>query len=411
MSAAARLGAPEELQVRRSYDCPILHVDMDAFYASVMTRDRPDLQHVPVIVGGGHRGVVLSANYLARRSGVRSAIPMTRARRMCPQAVVVQPDYEVFSAVSASVMETFRQVTPVVEVVSLDEAFLDVSGSVRRLGSPYSIAEGLRARIHDEQQITCSVGLAATVATAKLASKRAKPDGVVVVPPDRVTTFLHPLDVEELWGVGEKTAQMLNRLGLFTVGDVAHTPLPTLQRAVGPAMGQQLHRLAWGQDRRTLTPRRGTEEPDRSIGADETFGRDTDDQEVILRELLRLTSKVAGRMRTAEVAGRTVTLKVRFSDFTTLTRSRTMAEPTDVTQEIYRVVADLFLALGLQRARLRLVGVRVEGLLPRSRVQRQLLLGARDRGWSEADRAVDRASLRFGPHTVKPATLLSRGRG
>ena len=391
---------------RRSYDCPILHVDMDAFYASVMTRDRPDLQQVPVVVGGGHRGVVLSANYLARRSGVHSAMPMTRARRMCPRAVVVQPDYDVFSAVSSSMMETFRQVTPVVEVVSLDEAFLDVSGSVRRLGSPYSIAEGLRARIHDEQQITCSVGLAATVATAKLASRRAKPDGVVVVPPDAVTTFLHPLEVGELWGVGEKTAQMLNRLGLVTVGDVAHTPLPTLQRAVGPAMGQQLHQLAWGQDRRTLTPRRGAEEPDKSVGADETFGRDTDDQEVILREVLRLAAKVAGRIRSAQVAGRTVTLKVRFSDFTTITRSRTLPEPTDVTQEIYRTAADLFLALGLQRARIRLVGVRVEGLMPRSRVQRQLVLGARDRGWSEADRAVDRAAMRFGSHTVKPATLL-----
>ena len=379
---------------------------MDAFYASVMTRDRPDLQQVPVVVGGGHRGVVLSANYLARRSGVHSAMPMTRARRMCPRAVVVQPDYDVFSAVSSSVMETFRQVTPVVEVVSLDEAFLDVSGSVRRLGSPYSIAEGLRARIHDEQQITCSVGLAATVATAKLASRRAKPDGVVVVPPDAVTTFLHPLEVGELWGVGEKTAQMLNRLGLVTVGDVAHTPLPTLQRAVGPAMGQQLHQLAWGQDRRTLTPRRGAEEPDKSVGADETFGRDTDDQEVILREVLRLAAKVAGRIRSAQVAGRTVTLKVRFSDFTTITRSRTLPESTDVTQEIYRTAADLFLALGLQRGRIRLVGVRVEGLMPRSRVQRQLVLGARDRGWSEADRAVDRAAMRFGSHTVKPATLL-----
>ncbi|MGI8901506.1 MAG: DNA polymerase IV [Nocardioides sp.] len=394
-------------QDRRSHDCPILHVDMDAFYALVMTRDRPDLPRVPVVVGGGHRGVVLSANYLARRFGVRSAMPMTRARRMCPRAVVVQPDYDVFSAVSSSVMETFRQVTPVVEVISLDEAFLDVSGSVRRLGSPYSIAEGLRARIHDEQRITCSVGLAATVATAKLASRRAKPDGVVVVPPDAVTSFLHPLEVGELWGVGEKTAQMLNRLGLITVGDVAHTPQQTLQRAVGVAMGQQLHQLAWGQDRRTLTPRRGTEEPDKSVGADETFGRDTDDQEVILREVLRLTAKVAGRIRSAQVAARTVTLKVRFSDFTTITRSRTLAEPTDVTQEIYQTAADLFLALGLQRARIRLVGVRVEGLMPRSRVQRQLVLGARERGWSEADRAVDRALLRFGSQAVRPATLIT----
>ena len=391
--------------------CPVLHVDMDAFYASVMVRDRPDLQQVPVVVGGGHRGVVLSANYLAREHGVRSAMPMTRARRACPAAVVVPPDYDTFSAVSSSVMETFRQVTPLVQVLSLDEAFLDVSGSLRRFGSPYAIAEHLRARIHDEQRITCSVGVASTLGTAKLASRRAKPDGVVVVPPEEVTTFLHPLGVEELWGVGEKTAAMLHRLGLMTVGDVAHTPLPTLQRAVGPAMGTQLHQLAWGHDRRTVTARRGLEEPDKSIGADETFGRDTDDHEVIRRELLRLSAKVGVRMRTAEVAGRTVTLKVRFADFTTITRTRTIGEATDVTQEIYQTAADLFAALGLQRARIRLVGVRVEGLVPRSRVQRQLVLGAREHGWSEADQAVDRAVLRFGDRAVRPAALLRGDRG
>jgi DNA polymerase IV len=386
--------------------CHLLHVDMDAFYASVMTRDRPDLAGVPVIVGGGSRGVVLSADYLAREHGVRSAMPMTRARRLCPRAVVVQPDYDMFSAVSASVMETFRQVTPIVEVVSLDEAFLDVSGSVRRLGTPYAIAERLRARIHDEQRITCSVGVADTAEMAKLASRRAKPDGVVMVPAEAVTTFVHPLEVGELWGVGEKTAQLLNRLGLMTVGDVAHTPLPTLQRAVGVAMGTHLHRLSWGDGRRTLTPRRGLDEPDKSMGADETFGRDTDDPEVVLREVLRLSGKVAARMRVAEVAGRTVTLKVRFADFTTITRSKTMAETTDVTREIYQTAAGLYSALGLQRARIRLVGVRVEGLVPRTAVQRQLVLGEREQGWPEADQAVDRAVLRFGAHAVRPATLL-----
>ncbi len=392
---------------RASWDCPILHVDMDAFYASVMTRDRPDLEDVPVVVGGGQRGVVLSANYLAREHGVHSAMPMTRARRLCPTAVVISPDYDAFSTVSASVMETFRRVTPVVEVLSMDEAFLDVSGAVRRLGSPYSIAEDLRAKIHDEQQITCSVGVASTVATAKIASRRAKPDGVVVVPPDAVTTFLHPLDVGELWGVGEKTAAMLHRLGLNTVGDVAHTPLTTLQRAVGPAMGSQLHRLAWGHDRRTVTARRGPDEPDRSIGAQETFGRDTDDPEVVLREVLRLAAKVTGRMRAARVAGRTVTLTVRFADFTTITRTRTLPEATDRTLEVHRTAAELYRALGLQRARLRLVGVRVEGLVPRASVQRQLVLGEREHGWAEADQAVDRAVLRFGSAAVRPATLLS----
>lgn len=395
-----------------SRDCPILHVDMDAFYASVATRDRPDLQHVPVIVGGGHRGVVLSANYLARTYGVRSALPMTRARRLCPRAVVLPPDYPLFEQVSTSVMETFRRVTPLVEVLSLDEAFLDVRGSTRRLGSPLDIAEHLRATIHDEQGVTCSVGVAASVSVAKLGSRRAKPDGVVVVPPEEITSFLHPLDVGELWGVGEKTQAMLHRLGLVTVGDVAHTPLRTLQRAVGARLGSSLHELAWGTDRRTVAAGRGffgmgQGDPDKSMGADETFGRDTDDRAVVLRELLRLTAKVAGRMRVAGVAGRTVTIRVRFADFTTITRSRTIPEATDVTQEIYRVATGLYDALGLQRARIRLVGVRVEGLVPRSTVHRQLVLGEREHGWSDADRAVDRATGRFGSAAVRPASLLT----
>ena len=394
-----------------SLHCPILHVDMDAFYASVATRDRPDLQDVPVIVGGGSRGVVLSANYLARQYGVRSAMPSTRARRLCPQAVVIAPDFEVFGEVSSSVMENFRRVTPLVEVLSLDEAFLDVRGSTRRLGSPLDIAEQLRATIHDEQGITCSVGVASSVSVAKLASRRAKPDGVVVVPPEAITSFLHPLDVGELWGVGEKTQAMLNRLGLVTVGDVAHTPLRTLQRAVGAGLGSHLHELAWGTDRRTITPRNvsafGGGDPDKSMGAQETFGRDTDDREVIVRELLRLATKVTHRMRVAGVAGRTVSITVRFADFTTITRSRTLPEATDVTQEIYRTATRLYDALGLQRARLRLVGVRVEGLVPRQTVQRQLVLGEREHGWSDADRAVDRATRRFGAAAVRPASLLS----
>ncbi|HEU4811663.1 MAG TPA: DNA polymerase IV [Nocardioides sp.] len=394
-----------------SYSCPILHVDMDAFYASVATRDRPELQDVPVIVGGGSRGVVLSANYLARQYGVRSAMPGTRARRLCPQAVVIAPDFATFGQVSSSVMENFRRVTPLVEALSLDEAFLDVRGSTRRLGSPRDIAEQLRATIHDEQGITCSVGVAASVSVAKLASRRAKPDGVVVVPPEGVTSFLHPLDVGELWGVGEKTRAMLHRLGLITVGDVAHTPLRTLQRAVGEGLGSHLHELAWGTDRRTITPRNapafGGGDPDKSMGAQETFARDTDDREVVVRELLRLTARVTGRMRVAGVAGRTVTITVRFADFTTITRSRTLPEATDVTQEIYRTATRLYDALGLQRARLRLVGVRVEGLVPRGTVQRQLLLGERERGWADADRAVDRATLRFGAAALRPASLLS----
>ena len=391
-------------------DTPILHVDMDAFYASVALRERPDLADRPVLVGGGGRGVVLAANYVARQYGVGSGVSMTRARRLCPEAVVVAPDFETYSRVSASVMETFRLVSPLVEAISLDEAFLDVRGSTLRLGSPAGIAEWLRSTIHDEQRITCSVGVAATVAVAKLASRRAKPDGVIVVPPAEVTSFLHPLDVGELYGVGEKTRAMLHRLGLMTVGDVAHTPATTLRRAVGDHLGRQLHHLAWGTDRSELVPRSGPYEPDRSMGADETFGRDTDDRDVILRELLRLSARVTGRMRSAGVAGRTVTLKVRFADFTTITRSRTLPEATDVTVEVHAAASRLYDALGLQRARLRLVGVRVEGLLPRERVHHQLALGEREHGWAEADRAVDRATRRFGSAAVRPASLVGTRR-
>ena len=392
---------------------PILHVDMDAFYASVAVRGRPELADVPVIVGGGSRGVVLSANYLARATGVRSALPMTRARRMCPDAVVIAPDFETFATVSSSVMENFRRITPLVEVLSLDEAVLDVRGSTRRLGSPVEIAERLRATIHDEQGITCSVGLAASMTMAKLASRWAKPDGVFVCPPSSITTLLHPLDVGELYGVGEKTRELLHRLGLVTVGDLAHTPVRTLQRAVGDHLGRHLHDLAWGVDDRQVVARTSGGyfgvlggDPDKSIGANETFGHDTDDRAAIVRELLRLTDRVTTRMRVSGVAGRTVTLTVRFADFTTITRSRTLPEATDVTQEVYRQAVRSYDALGLQRARIRLVGVRVEGLIPRERVHRQLVLGERERGWSEADRATDRVVRRFGAGTVRPASLL-----
>ncbi len=386
---------------------PVMHVDMDAFYAAVMIRDRPELTGAPVIVGGGHRGVVLSASYAAREHGVRSAMPMTRARRMCPAAVLIPPDYQAFESVSASVMEVFRRFSPRVEPLSLDEAFLDLAGT---RGEPRTVAETIRARVHDEQRITCSVGIAPAPSVAKLASRRAKPDGIVEVLPDEVTTFLHPLDVGELYGVGERTRDQLHRLGLLTAGDVAHTPVSVLVRALGQAQGRHVHDLAWGRDERRIRAYFGHGQAERSMGADETFGQDTDDPAVVLREVLRLTAKVTARMRAAGLAGRTVALRVRFSDFTTISRSRTLPEATDVTSEVYATASALFGALGLQRARIRLVGVRVEGLVPRETVHRQLHLGEREHGWAEADRAVDRAVSRFGSAAVRPATLLSGDR-
>jgi nucleotidyltransferase/DNA polymerase involved in DNA repair len=386
--------------------CPVLHVDMDAFYASVELRTRPELRGTPVIVGvDGTRGVVLSATYEARRYGVHSAMPMTRARRMCPQATVIPPSHGEYGRVSAGVMEIFRSVTPLVEPLALDEAFLDVAGAQRRLGRPAEIGEMIRARIFDEQRITCSVGVASTKFVAKLASTSCKPDGLLVVPRDGTIAFLHPLPVAALWGVGERTEQTLTRLGLRTVGDIANTPLSTLQRAVGSAVGAHLHALSWGRDERQVV----AHEPDKSIGAEETFARDVDDPEVVYRELLRLSERTAVRLRQTGTAGRTVSIKVRFADFTTISRSRTLRDPTDVAQEIYATVRALYEALGLDRARLRLVGVRIEGLVGAERQHQQLTLGERQKGWRDAEQAVDRASVRFGRGAVRPASLVDHG--
>jgi DNA polymerase IV len=222
------------------------------------------------------------------------------------------------------------------------------------------------------------------------------------VPRDEVVSFLHPLPVGALWGVGEKTEGVLLRYGMRTVGDIAHIPVSTLQRALGPALGSHLHALAWGRDERRVV----AYEPDRSVGAEETFGRDVDDPEVVCRELLRLSARVAARLRASGLQGRTVTVKIRFADFTTITRARTLRDPTDVAQEIYAAGRTLYESLGLDRARLRLVGVRVEGLLDAAATPHQLVLGERAHGWRDAERAVDRAARRFGAGAVRPAALV-----
>jgi len=385
--------------------CTILHVDMDAFYASVELVTRPELRGKPVIVGGGQRGVVLSATYEARAMGVHSAMPMSRARRVAPDAIVIEPHHERYAEVSAGVMAIFSSITPLVEPLSLDEAFLDVSGALRRLGSPTSIAELIRARVYDEQRITCSVGVAPTKFIAKLGSTQAKPDGLLVIPADRVVAFLHPLPVAALWGVGERTEERLVSLGLRTVGDIAHTPVDTLTRALGQASGQRLHDLAWGRDDRDVVP----DAAEKSIGNEETFGRDVDDPEVIAREILRLAQKVAARARRHGIRGRTVVLKVRFADFTTITRSRTLDAPTDVGQVIYDTASDLYAALRLQRARIRLVGVRLEGLVDLEGSAEQLLfddgLSASPIDRRAAEVAADRLRERFGHDVVRPARL------
>ncbi|MES9540302.1 MULTISPECIES: DNA polymerase IV [unclassified Actinomadura] len=385
--------------------CSILHVDMDAFFVSVELLDRPELRGRPVVVGGaGPRGVVSAASYEARRFGVHSAMPMTRARRLCPQAVVLPVSHGKYSRVSAAVFEIFRSVTPLVEGLSLDEAFLDVAGARRRLGRPAAIAQLIRDQVRDQQGITCSVGVANTKFVAKLASTRCKPDGLLVVPADGVVDFLHPLPVASLWGVGERTEQALTRLGLRTVGQLAQVPPTTLQRELGNALGRHLHELAWGRDPREVVPHT----PDKSIGAEETFDTDVDDPEVIRRELLRLAEKVGARLRESGNAGRTISVKLRMADFKTITRARTLAEPTDLARVIYVTARELYEAAGLERVRLRLVGVRVENLGPAGEAPRQLALDEPDSGWREAERAMDQVAHRFGRGAVRPAALVRR---
>ena len=383
--------------------CTVLHVDMDAFYASVELLSRPMLRGKPVIVGGsGSRGVVLSATYEARAFGVRAAMSMSRAQRMCPEAVIISPDHRRYARVSSGVMEIFRSVTSAVEPISLDEAFLGIAGSTRRFGSPTMIAELLRARVHDEQGITCSVGGAPTKFVAKVASAHAKPDGMLMIPAESVVAFLHPLPVGALWGVGPRTEEQLNSLGVRTVADVAHLPRNVLRRALGPAAGDHLSELAWGRDDRDVQ----SAPKERSVGHEHTFAGDVDDPEVISRQLLRLSDHVASRLRAAGWVGRTVSIKIRFADFTTITRSKTLPEATDVGRDIYRQANALYEALGLQRARLRLVGVRMEKLQPADAATHQIAFDEPEAGWREAETAMDAARARFGNEVVKPASLL-----
>ncbi|MGC4861280.1 DNA polymerase IV [Micromonospora sp. DT68] len=383
-------------------DSPILHVDMDAFFAAVEVRRRPELRGRPVVVGGvGPRGVVSSASYEARRYGVRSAMPTGQARARCPHAVYLPPDFSAYTAASRAVMQIFRDVTPLVEPLSLDEAFLDVTGARRLFGSPATIARLIRRRVADEQALTCSVGVAPTKFVAKLGSTRAKPDGLLVVPPGQVLDFLHPLPVEALWGVGERATEALRRFGLATVGDLAEAPAGMLRRAVGAASAAHLHELAWGRDPRRVSP----EQVDKSIGAEVTFDVDVADPLEIRRALLALSAKVGVRLRGSGQVGRTVSLKVRLADFRTVSRSRTLGTATDTAREMFDTVWALYTALD-PGERIRLVGVRVEGLTSAQGAPRQLTLGAPERGWREAEAAADAAAARFGRSVIGPASLL-----
>ena len=384
--------------------CTILHVDMDAFFASVEVRRRPDLRGRPVVVGGvGPRGVVSSASYEARRYGVRSAMPAMRARALCPHAVFLPPDFAAYSEASHAVMAIFRDVTPLVEPLSLDEAFLDVAGARRLLGRPAAIAHAIRSRIAGEQRLSCSVGVASSKFVAKLGSTRAKPTGTMVVPAGEVLDFLHPLPVDALWGVGERAAESLRRLGLSTVGDVARAPVGMLRKALGDASATHLHDLAWGRDPRRVV----AEQVEKSVSAEMTFDVDVADPVLLRRSLLALADRVAVRLRGGGHVGRTIAIKVRLADFRTVNRSRTLPSTTDVAREIFETAWSLFEALRATE-HIRLIGIRVENLAAAGSASRQPTLGEPENGWREAEAAADAVAARFGRSIVGPASLLGR---
>jgi DNA polymerase-4 len=383
---------------------PILHADLDAFYASVEVLKDPSLAGEPVIVGGvGGRGVVSSASYEARRSGVRSAMPTVRARRLCPDGVFLPPDFEAYRAHSNRFREVLLAHTPLVEPISLDEAFLDVGGATTLFGEPHDIAARIRAEVAREVGVTCSVGVAPSKFVAKLASDLCKPDGMLVVPADGVLAFLEPLPVGRLWGVGERTDEVLAKLAVRTIGDLATTPEPILARLLGEQQARHLSALSHGIDDRDVVPY----EPPKSVSHEETFETDVDDDETLLRELLALTGRVASRLRADGYRARTVTMKVRLATFTTLTRSRTLPDATDVGADLYHVVAELYRALPGERRRVRLLGVAASGLVPAGAEQLALLRGER---WGDVERAVDRIERRFGLGAAMPASLLDRSR-
>ena len=378
----------------------ILHVDMDAFFASVAERDNPELKGKAVVIGMGARGVVSAANYEARKFGIHSAMPVGRARRLAPHAIFLPVDMARYQEVSEHVMEIFHSFTPWVEPISLDEAFLDVTGSQKLLGTGREIAVAIRKKVEEQEGITCSVGIAPSKFIAKLASANCKPNGILEITSDRILTFLHPLPIQAMWGVGPKTAEALERLGLRTIEDIAKLPRTTLIRALGEANGASLYELAWGRDYRDVTP----EEPDRSISAAETFAQDLDNPEEILTEFLRLTERATARLRDRDLFAKTISIKVRFADFSTINRSKTLPLPIDSTHDVYEVVKGLYQALRIERARLRLVGVSLENLSEGA--PHQMMLGEREVGWRQAEGAMDQARARFGKGSVRPARLI-----
>lgn len=382
----------------------ILHCDMDAFYASVEERERPELVGQPVIVGGSaeKRGVVSAANYVARRYGVHSAVPAATAHRLCPHGIFLPPRISYYAEVSRQIRDIFERFTPLVEPLSLDEAFLDVTGSEHLFGSAVEIGRQIKQLVREETRLVVSVGVAPNKFLAKIASDLQKPDGFVVVEPEKVQEFLDPLPIERLWGVGKQSSKAFERLGIRTIGQLRQWPLESLQNRFG-AYGEYLWQLAQGIDDRAVVPEREA----KSISHETTFEEDIDDPEVLRAWLLDLTEQVAWRLRRNGLRGRTVQLKVRFADFSTITRSRTLPEPTDITHELWQA-ADEMLCHRLPAGHLpvRLIGMGVSALSEKGVVQKLLFDQDERKKQADLDATADQIRERFGSSALRRAASM-----
>ena len=380
----------------------IIHADLDAFFAAVEQRDSPELRGKPVMVGGaGGRGVVTAASYEARQFGVHAAMPGARARRLCPHGVFVRGNFRKYQAESARVMRILRAYSPTVEAISIDEAFLDATGLERWKGGPVAVAHEIRARVRVECGLAISIGIANTKLVAKMATNTGKPDGLVVVPQGGERQFLAPLPIGDLWGVGPQTEARLRAYGIGTIGQLAAYSREALHRAFG-AWGLYAHHLANGRDARRVTPGRSV----KSVSNESTFPRTVYDAATLCRALLALAEDVGRRLRAKGRRGRTVSLKLRAADFTTLTRQTTLARPTDATDVIYTAAKSLLLKIRLNSQGYRLVGAGVHDLVPAKSGQLPLWTEPEDR-LSRRDQAVDAIRHKFGKAAVVRGSLVA----
>lgn len=378
----------------------IAHVDMDAFFVEVERLRRPDLRGRAVLVGGaGPRSVVATASYEARSRGVHSGMPIGQARRLCPHAVVVPPDHSAYHAVSREIFAVLAGFSPILEEVSVDEAFLDLSGLGLLFSGPAAVADRIRADVHTAVGLPCSVGVAATKLVAKMASRDAKPGGTLVVAAGTERAYLAPKPVRSLWGVGEATHARLEELGVVTIGDLAELPRSVLVRRLGSALGGMLSDLAAGTDERTVEP----VGPARSISVEETYAEDLKDSDRMERELLGQADRLSSKLRQDDLVASTVHLKVRFGDFTTVTRSHTFREPVATVLELHRSALALLRRTDAMRRPVRLLGLGVGGLIS-ANAPRQLDFGARS--WDDIERAIEGVRDRFGHESVERARLV-----